>query len=280
MDIRIIVDSCCDLTDEMRTLVRVAPLKITIGDTNEYIDDGSIDIPALIADMSSSDKPARSACPSPSEYMSLMQECDACFVITLSAKLSGSYNAAMLARSMVLENSPDKLIHVVDSESATAGQSLLMLQCKKWIDQGLSFEEIKSRMTQRVASMHTLFVLNDLSNLMKNGRLNKVTGTIASMLSIRPLMSDDGHGEIKMLAMARGMRGALKTLISHISQMTCDAPQKSIEMVLTFCNCPARADELKSAILEKCAAIKDVAIIPTAGVATIYANNGGVVVAF
>ena len=280
MEARIIVDSCCDLLPHMRKDVYVAPLKITINDTHEYIDDGSVDIPALIADMASTDRPARSACPSPEAYLALMRGADTCFVITLSSRLSGSYNAASLARTMALEEEPARRIHIFDSESAAAGEALLLLYLQALLATELDYQAVIERMDHRIAQMHTLFVLDDLSNLIKNGRLNKIAGKLATALAIHPLLSDDGHGEIRMMAMARGMKSALRSLVSHVGDLTKAAPAKSVELVMTFCNCPQRAQEVRDMILESCAAISDVVMIPTGALASMYAADGGVVVAF
>lgn len=280
MEARIIVDSCCDLLPDMRESVYVAPLKVTVDDQYEYLDDGHADIPDMLRNMAQTDKPARSACPAPQTYVELMEGADVCFVITLSSKLSGSYNAADVAKRTVLEHAPGKKIHIFDSESASAGEITLLLLLQSLIAQGLSYEAIIARMDERIANMHTLFVLDDLSSLMKNGRLGKLTGTLASVLSIRPLLSDDGHGEIKMMAMARGMKNALKNLVSHVSEMTKDAPAKSVSLVLTYCNCPQRASELRDNLLSKCTALKDVLMLPTGVLSSMYANDGGVIVAF
>lgn len=279
-NVKIIVDSCCDLTEEMRASVVVAPLKITVDDTYEYIDDEHVDVSDMLLRIAQSNKPPRSACPSPADYAELMEDAQVCYVITLSSKLSGSYNAAMIGREMAMEKDAQKRIYVFDSESATAGESQLLLYLQKLLSQGLGEQEIVEKMQEKIAGMHTLFVLDDLNNLMKNGRLGKIAGTLASVLSIRPLLSDDGQGEIKMLTMARGMKNALRSLVNHVGQLTQEAPSKSIELVLTFCNCPERAQELKQSLLSACAAIKDVVVIPTGALSSMYAADGGVVIAF
>lgn len=280
VSVNIIVDSCCDLTEEMRADVLVAPLKIIVDDMYEYVDDANIDIADLLFRMAQTTKPSRSACPSPGEYAQLMAQADVSYVITLSSKLSGSYNAAMLGREIALEKDPTKRIYVFDTHTATAGEVLHLLHLQKLIAQGKSEEEIVRGMEKKRESTHTVFVLEDLSNLMKNGRLSKVAGTIATMLSIRPLLAEDGEGEIKMLAMARGMQKALKNLVHKVAQLTVDKPAKSIEMVLSFCNCPERAQELRDSLFTACASIRDIKLIHTSGLSTMYAADGGVVVAF
>lgn len=175
------------------------------------------------------------------EYAEQMRRCDACIVVTLSGKLSGSYNSARVARDMVLEESPGKQIHILDSESASAGELRLALYLKELIDAGEDFDTVVEKSTRFMESMRTLFVLEDLGNLVKNGRLNKVSGIVASVLSLCPIMSDDGHGEIRMAAKARGMKQALMKLTSLIAQETAGAAPRSLTLTMAYCNCPERA---------------------------------------
>lgn len=282
MSIDIIVDSCCDLSPELRERIhpQVAPLKVFVTGGGEYTDDGSADIPTLIADMAASRKGSTSACPSVEEYAGFMRASDACFVITLSSKLSGSYNAARVAMNMVLETEPEKQIHVFDSESASAGEALLALFLQEKIDEGLSFDEIIPLANARIANMRTLFVLEDLGNFIKNGRLKKVPGMLASILSLCPIMSDDGHGDIKLLLKVRGMQNSLKKLVDTVSEFTSGAAPKSIRMVLAACNCSERAEALKKLFLEKCPAIGEIFQVATGALSSMYANDGGIIVAF
>lgn len=180
MDIQIIVDSCCDLTPALRNLLRVsvASLKIDVGSIH-YVDDERIDTKKLIADMKAYKNAPSTACPSPDEYAALMEKSEESFVVTLSGKLSGSYNAACVGREMVLERSPEKKIHIFDSESASAGETLIALMLRDRIDGGHSFEDIVAEMTAFIARMKTRFVLEDLSNLVKNGRISKVAGLLS-----------------------------------------------------------------------------------------------------
>ena len=128
--------------------------------------------------------------------------------------------------------------------------------------------------------MRTLFVLEDLSNLIKNGRISKAAGVIGSMLSLRPIMCDNGHGEIACLEKVRGTANALNRLVVRVAEMTKDAAARSIRMVISHCNCTERVLSLKKSLMDACPALEDVLIVPAAGVTTVYANDGGIVLAF
>ena len=282
MGIGLIVDSCCDLTPEMKEAMRArsVPLQVQVLDGGEYWDDGTVDIEALIADMAKSKHGAKSACPSVEAFAAHMREYDSCFVVTLSSKLSGSFNAACVARDIVQEESPEKRIHVIDSESASAGEVVLAMFIHEQIQSGKSDEEILPLVLEKVASMRTLFVLEDLGNFIKNGRISKVPGLIASVLSLCPVMGDDGHGDIKLVAKARGIANALGKLVEQVEALTAAHPVRSLRLTLAHCNCLKRAEALKQDLLNKCQAIKEIVVVPTGALSTMYANNGGVIVAF
>ena len=278
----ILADSCCDLSPELlkKTQARVAPLTITIDDTH-YVDDGTVDIPPYLAAMKASKNPVRSACPSPDLYAEDIKAADGdCFIITLSAKLSGSHNAAVLGVQLAEEDMPEKKVHVFDSESASAGETYLALMIHDLIAAGKSFEQIVETVEEKIRSMHTLFVLDSLDNLVKNGRISKTVALLANVLSIRLLMSDDGHGAIKNISKARGIKGALTQMVETCRKHTEGLAAASQRLVISYCNCPERARQVRDMIREKCPAIGEIVMTPTSALSSMYANDGGVVIAY
>lgn len=278
----ILADSCCDLSPELlkKTQTRVAPLTITIDDTH-YVDDGTVDIPPYLAAMKASKNPVRSACPSPDLYAEDIKAADDdCFIITLSSKLSGSHNAAVLGVQLAEEDMPEKKVHVFDSESASAGETYLALMIHDLIAAGKSFEQIVETVEEKIRSMHTLFVLDSLDNLVKNGRISKTVALLANVLSIRLLMSDDGHGSIKNISKARGIKGALTQMVETCRKHTEGLATASQRLVISYCNCPERARQVRDMIREKCPAIGEIVMTPTSALSSMYANDGGVVIAY
>ena len=278
----ILADSCCDLSPELlkKTQARVAPLTITIDDTH-YVDDGTVDIPPYLAAMKASKNPVRSACPSPDLYAEDIKAADDdCFIITLSSKLSGSHNAAVLGVQLAEEDMPEKKVHVFDSESASAGETYLALMIHDLIAAGKSFEQIVETVEEKIRSMHTLFVLDSLDNLVKNGRISKTVALLANVLSIRLLMSDDGHGAIKNISKARGIKGALTQMVETCRKHTEGLAAASQRLVISYCNCPERARQVRDMIREKCPAIGEIILTPTSALSSMYANDGGIVIAY
>ena len=275
----ILADSCCDLSPELlkKTQAKIAPLTITIDDTH-YVDDGTVDIPPYLAAMKASKNPVRSACPSPDLYAEDIRATEGdCFIVTLSAKLSGSHNAASLGVQLAQEDMPEKKVHVFDSESASAGETYIALMIHDLIAAGKSFEQL---VEEKIRSMHTLFVLDSLDNLVKNGRISRTVALLANVLSIRLLMSDDGHGAIKNISKARGIKGALGQMVETCRKHTEGLAAASQRLVISYCNCPERARQVRDMIREKCPAIGEIILTPTSALSSMYANDGGIVIAY
>ena len=278
----ILADSCCDLSPELlkKTQAKIAPLTMPIDDTH-YVDDGTVDIPPYLAAMKASKNPVRSACPSPDLYAEDIRATEGdCFIVTLSAKLSGSHNAASLGVQLAQEDMPEKKVHVFDSESASAGETYIALMIHDLIAAGKSFEQIVELVEEKIRSMHTLFVLDSLDNLVKNGRISKTVALLANVLSIRLLMSDDGHGAIKNISKARGIKGALGQMVETCRKHTEGLAAASQRLVISYCNCPERARQVRDMIREKCPAIGEIIMTPTSALSSMYANDGGVVIAY
>ena len=278
----ILADSCCDLPPELlkKTQAKIAPLTITIDDTH-YGDDGTVDIPPYLAAMKASKNPVRSACPSPDLYAEDIRATEGdCFIVTLSAKLSGSHNAASLGVQLAQEDMPEKKVHVFDSESASAGETYIALMIHDLIAAGKSFEQIVELVEEKIRSMHTLFVLDSLDNLVKNGRISRTVALLANVLSIRLLMSDDGHGAIKNISKARGIKGALGQMVETCRKHTEGLAAASQRLVISYCNCPERARQVRDMIREKCPAIGEIILTPTSALSSMYANDGGIVIAY
>ncbi len=281
MAINIIADSCCDLTDELKKMlnIKLVSFAVIVGE-DEFTDDENINIPNLLKAIKAYKGPTSSACPSPENFLTHMQQDGDCFVITISSKLSGSYNSAIVAKQLANEKYPDKKIHVFDSKSAAAGETRIALLLHKLIQEGKDFDSIVAEVSTFIDEMQTRFVLEDLSTLIKNGRISKAAGVVGSMLNLRPIMAADSNGQIVALEKVRGTQNAMVHLVDNVANYTKDVAKQSLTLVMTYCNCTERAQKVKSEILLKCDAIKEVIFIPTAGLSSFYANDGGIILAF
>lgn len=278
MSYKIAIDSCGELLDEWKNDGRIEsiPLTLTVGGEN-IIDDEKFDQKDFLKKVAACPECPKSACPSPERYMKAY-ECDAehIYAVTLSAELSGSYNSAILGKNLFLEEQPEKKVHVFNSKSASGGQSLIAMKIVECEEKGLSFEEVVSEVEKYIEEMSTFFVLENLETLRKNGRLSRVKALVASALKIKPVMGSTPEGTICQLDQARGMNKAIVKMVDHIGEKGINIPEKTV--AITHCNCPERAKMLEEAIREKLHPAK-IVVMDTAGVSSMYANDGGVIVA-
>lgn len=274
---KIIGDSCTDITEEMKQegMVSLVPLTLSV-EGEEFVDDKTFNQKLFIEKMKASEECPKSACPSPERYMQEFEGQEECYVITLSSRLSGSYNSAVVAKEMYLEEHPEAKIEIVDSRSASCGQLLIALKLKELKEKGLDFAAVKEKITEFRDHMETKFVLESLENLRKNGRLSRVTFTICNVLNIRPVMAAD-DGEIIKIDQVRGHNKALMRMIEHMEKDAKDVVNKVLG--IAHCNNRKRAEMVKQEILKRLP-FKDCIIVDTAGVSTLYANEGGIIVSY
>lgn len=276
MSYKIVVDSCCELPEKYKNDGRfqIVPLGLEVG---EYVilDDENFDQKVFLKKVADYPLCPKSSCPSPEKFIEAYHdEAEEIYVVTLSSHLSGSYNSAELAKSLYAEKYGKKKIHVIDSESASCGETQLVEEILVCKEEGLSFEETVKRVETFKRKMRTYFVLDNLETLRKNGRLSGVKALVASTLNIKPVMVGN-LGVIEQKGQAIGINKALAKMADCIVNDV-ENPQERMLMI-THCNCPERAEFMRG-LMEKRASYRDVLIMDTAGVSSMYANDGGVIV--
>lgn len=277
MSYRIIGDSCTDLSTELKQddNIRLVPLSIQI-ENETIVDDATFNQIEFLRKMAESKQCPKSSCPSPESYMNEFEGVDDVYIVTLSSKLSGSYNSAELAKTLYLEDHPNKNIAVFDSKSASVGQTLIVMKIQELIQQGKRFDEIVPFVNEFRDSMQTKFVLESLETLRKNGRLTNLTAVICSALNIKPIMGAQ-EGEIIKLDQARGVERALQRMIKFIEEDVKGAKNRILG--IAHCNNFERALYVKEEILKRVPFSKCF-ISNTAGIASLYANEGGIIVCY
>ena len=277
MRYKIIGDSCLDLTKEMRKdpCYSMIPLTLMVGERH-FVDDETFDQKEFIKVVKEYPECPKSACPSPEMFKeAYCCEEENVFVITLSAALSGSYNSAVLAKSLYEEEYGKKNILVLDSKSASSGQLNIAVYIRELCDQGLEFDEICEKAAAYRDRMNTYFVLESLDTLKKNGRLTGLQAFFATKLNIKPVMGAD-NGTIIKLDQARGIQKALQRMAEIAVKEA--GTTKDKRLVIAHCNAPERAQFMKEKLCSM-AEFKEVVITDTCGVSTVYASDGGVILA-
>ncbi len=276
---QIVIDSCGELTDELKKdgHFQTVSLELEI-DGYRIRDDETFDQKDFLRRVRESADCPKSSCPSPKQYMeACSKEAERVYVVTLSEKLSGSYNSAQLGKQLYEEEYRDskKQIHVFNSRSASVGETLIAMKIQELEEQGLCFSEVVARTEEYIESQHTYFVLETLETLRKSGRLTNLKALIANTLNIKPVMGSTRDGAICQLGQARGMQRALDKLV-QLAAETEDTETRIL--AISHCNCPERAELVRDK-LEALAKFKKIIIINTAGVSSMYANDGGVIIA-
>lgn len=276
---KIIIDSCGELTEELKSdgHFMTVSLEMEVNGCH-FVDDETFDQLDFLKKVKESPVGPKSSCPSPERYMQAYEgEAEHVYVVTLSKELSGSYNSAVLAKKLYEEeHGEDKQIYVFNSRSASIGETLIGMKIQECEEAGLSFDDTVAAAEQYISEQHTYFVLETLETLRKNGRLSNLKAFVANALNIKPVMGSTDEGTICQLAQARGMNKALKKMVESVVADAKDSENRIL--AISHCNCPNRALLVKEEV-EKLAKFKKIVIVDTAGISSMYANDGGVIMA-
>ena len=280
MTYNIVCDSSSDLkSDDLQPgylHLEVVPMRILVGG-REYPDNEMLNVPLLLEEMAEDKAASGTACPSPAAFARAFEEADCSICFTISSNLSGTYNAAMLARNMVLEEHPDKKICVIDSRS-TAGCLVLLVQKARSLleTEEPDFEKVCEELRMYQASLRTLFTLECFDNLIKNGRMRPLVGNLLQTLGIHIIAEGTPQGTIHVAGKARGES---KTYRAIVELMRESKDCSGAEVVLSHCENLSGALKLKELILRELP-VKSVALLSCRGLTTFYAMEKGLIIGY
>lgn len=273
----IIVDSGCDLK-ELKSDVEIqyvrVPLTLRVGE-KEFVDNNLLDIESFMREMESYSGATSSAAPAPMEWYDAYMQAEEVFAITLTGALSGSYNSAIVARDMVLEEHPSKKICVLDSKSAGSGLALLALKLQELIEQGLAFEQIEEEIKKYQKNMQLFFILESFANLIKNGRISKLAGSVAGILGIKVLCGASEKGTIEILKKCRGKLTVYEKMIQEMENQGFHGGR----VIISHCFQEKIVKIVTDMIREKFPQC-EIVIMPTGGLCSYYAERGGMILTF
>lgn len=279
MGFKIVVDSCCDLTGQMLKDPHFVKVPLTIrSNGSSFIDNETFDQADLLWAMKQSDDAPATACPSPQSYLDAYQGPgdEDVYVVTLSALLSGSHNSAEQAKLLMEEDHPNKNVYVFNSCSASSGEVLVALKVRELAESGAPFKHVVREVEQFIYQMQTMFVLETLENLRKNGRLTRLQSVITGALKIKLLMAATPEGEICKLGQMLSMKQALSKMVDHMAN---DPAHAGRTLAICHCNCLDRAFQVKAMAEQRCK-FAHILILEAGGITSVYANDGGIVVAY
>lgn len=277
MGYKIVVDSCGELTEEMKQRGCFESVALGIDLEGEHIvDDETFDQTSFLKKVAESLESPKSSCPSPERYMeSYCCDAEHVYVVTLSAELSGSYNSAVLGKNLYEEEFGKKKIHIFNSRSASVGETLIALKIAECEDAGMDFETVIQTVEAYMEKQNIYFVLESLETLRKNGRLKGVKAVVATALNIKPVMSATKEGTICQVGQARGIKKAVAKLVDTLVE-NLEQPEEK-RLAISNCNCRERAESVKALIEEK-VKVKEILILDTRGISSMYASDGGIIV--
>jgi len=274
----IVTDSSCDLFDlevpNESVSFSSVPFVINVGN-KDFLDDSSLNTKELIDSMEMSDKAGHTSCPSPHTWYKQFKKADISIAITISGKLSGSYRSACVARNMIMDKYPDKRIAVIDSYSAGAEITLLVRKLCSFIVSEDDFDTVVDALKQYMNHTHVVFALSSFNNLIKSGRMNKLSGFIANKLGFWGIGIGSEQGTIKIKKKVRGSKKALEVILNDMKERGFSQGM----VVISHCHNRKFAENLKNAIQEIWYNA-DVTIMPTRGLCSYYAEKGGLIVGF
>ncbi len=273
----IVADSSCDLmqldTDCKEIAYDTVPFQMTLDGVN-YVDEKDLDVPSFVSVMEHA-KESHSACPSPETWAQRFEQADRSIAITISSRLSGSYNSAIAAKGMVEEQYPEKRIEVIDSVSTGPKLVLLVQLAARMIEENRSFEQVCEACHAMAANVRTIFTLASFHNLVQNGRVSKFAGFIAGKLNIRVIGVGTDEGSIHLKELMRGEKKTLRNIVNCMQEDGYDGSNVAVSQCLN----PRLAEDLKAMILEKWQRAK-IQILPTRGLDSYYAERDGMIVCY
>lgn len=273
MKYQILVDSASDLTDDYikdeNIGFKVVPLTIRTGE-QEFVDDNTLDTAKMLEQMHANKK-STSACPSPESFLENFSNAQYTFIVTITSKLSGCYNSAVVAKNSY-EKSEN--VCVIDSKAVSGTEILIVDRLKQLIEEGKEFEEICNEIQKFRDERELFFILHKFDNLVNNGRMSKFSYLLANTLSIKPVcVANDG--EIKVAKKVIGIKNAFSKMITMIGEKIKDFSKRVL--IITHCFAEKEANDIKDSI-EKKYNFKEIRVKPMRGLCSFYALEKGIIV--
>lgn len=274
--IHIITDSCVDLPDNLlqQYNIRVVPLSIRVNG-KEYTERVDITPQEFYSEMAVAQELPQTSQPTPAQFAKVFKEISGtgkALCLTLSSKLSGSFNAAVLGKEM----SGNPNVTVFDTLAASIGQGLQVIKAAELSQAGLPFEAILSQLNKVRKEMKFLILLDTLENIVKGGRLSRFQGSLAKLLNIKVILHNV-QGSVEILEKIRGKNKSLRRLIELLGERCGDFSNKIVG--ITHVNNLRDAEVLAEEIKEKYQP-QQVIINEMGAVISTYAGESGLIIAF
>ena len=217
----------------------------------------------------------RTSCPNQSDWLSAFGDAERVFCVTITGTLSGSYNAALLAKEIYEEKHPDRRVFVLNSLTAGPEISLIIDKLRDLVLEQKDFDDICNEITNYSRETGLLFMLESMKNLANNGRVSPIVAKMAGLLGIRVVGKASDKGDLEPLNKCRGEAKALDTIVEHLKALGL----KNGKVKIAHCFNENAAKSLKELILKRFEKVQ-VEIDKCRGLCSFYAEKGGLLVGF
>ena len=274
MNYKIVTDSSADMLNFDAVPFAIAPLKIVTTE-KEYYDDKNLDVSEMVNDLLKYKGKSSSSCPNTDDWLNAFGDAQYIFCVTITATLSGCYNAACVAKQLYEEQYPDRKVFVINSLTTGPEMKLIIEKISELIVFGKSYEEICQEITDYTTKTGLLFMLESMKNLANNGRVSHLTAKAAGLLGIRVIGKASDKGDLQPLDKARGEQKARTTVIDRLHE----EGYRGGKLRIAHCQNLDFAESIKYILYKEFGKI-DVEIYECRGLCSFYAEKGGVLIGF
>ena len=272
--IKIVADSSANVLALEQTAFAAAPLKV-ITDVREFVDDAALDVDAMVSWFDAYKGKSKTSCPNPSDWLEAFGDADEVYCVTITSGLSGSYNAACIAKQMYESENTRKQVCVIDSLSAGPELMLIIEKLEEYIKCGMSFSDICREIEAYKQKTGLTFMLESLKNFAANGRVSPAVAKIAGVLGIRIVGKASDQGTLEPTNKCRGVEKSLTAILSHLKN---NGLSKG-KVCIAHCMNEGAAQKLKEMIQSQMEQV-NVQIHRCRGLCSYYAEKGGLLVGF
>ncbi len=272
--IKIVADSSSDVMSLTDVPYQSAPLKIVTTE-HEYVDDENLDVRQMVEDLQTYRGKSSTSCPNADDWLQAFGDAEQVYCVTITGTLSGSYNAAMLAKQLYEEQHPERKVFVLNSLTTGPELRLIIEKIRELILSGKLFEDICETVSKYCSKTGLLFMLESMKNLANNGRVSPLVAKMAGLLGIRVVGKASDKGDLEPLNKCRGEKKALETIVEHMKQLG----YKAGKVHIAHCFNENAGQQLKALIQREFGKVK-VELHRCMGLCSFYAEKGGLLVGF
>lgn len=273
-EVKIVADSSADLPVVKDVPFASAPLKI-VTDEKEYTDDEALDVEVMVNDLAGYSGKSSTACPAPEDWLSAFDDAKYVFCVSITSNLSGSYNAACIAKQSYEEKYPDRKVYVFDTLSTGPEMVLIIEKIAELVQQGCSFEETCEKTHSYMQNTALIFMLESMRNLANNGRVSHLVAKAAGILGIRVIGKASDEGTLEILDKHRGEKKTFAAIVNHMKNMG----YKNGKIKLGHAFNEKAAAAIQELIKNEFGNVK-IDIYKLRGLTSFYAEKGGIILGF